>query len=181
MSLITLLAAGANAQSGTTNTEDKAAVTYDERYCLAQADEQTWTQLGLTNDQIEQVKELQMQYRDAKHEDRGTENTMRGTADDEATPVPEERPAREIATPETEGKGLINARDEDAEADEEKEIYGHTGTTRTTDQLGYDDTFKEAMDRDLKDVLTTEQFDRYKEWCEYQNSPRGDRNTDMDR
>src|SRR5688500_3240640 len=72
------------AQGTTTNS---TTTTKNDPHCLAQADDHTWSNLGLNEDQITRVKEIQTRYQAKSTMDRGTENTMRGTSDDKATPV----------------------------------------------------------------------------------------------
>lgn len=261
-----LSTAGMNAQTGTpdakTNSDQHTPVD-GEQHCLSEADEQTWSTFGLTADQITRVNDIQRRYQAQKHHDRGTEDTMRGTLDDRATPATATDVQtgtigtdRATGTNTTEGSttgtdrntGTTGGTDRHAtttgttstartggtgtdrtsgttgttttsETDRNStttgtdrtnprgttgttgteretgttgsdthgttrsttETYGNAGSTRTTDQLGYDDTYKESMERELRTVLTTEQFDRYQAWCQDQDASRGDRNMDMDR
>ena len=201
MALAALGTAGAYAQGTTTST---SANTGSDQHCLAQADDKTWSSLGLNEDQIKRVKEIQKRYKD-QDTDRGTENTMRGTSEDSATPKDTDRSVGSTSgttgtdrTTSTSGTtGSDSKIDPKSTVDTDrtsgstttdrttgttgKDMHGTTSNGRDSDQLGYDDSNKEAMERELRTVLTTAQFDRYQEWCQDQDSSRGDSNTDMDR
>ena len=189
--------------TATTTTHTSTTVVTGDEHCLAQADEKTWNTLGLNQDQITRVEEIQKRYA-AMNTDRGTENTMRGTSEDSATPKDTDRSMgsgtdRDQGTTGTTGSDrnattgsddrMTNTTGRNSTEGTTTTTTGRTGTDkhgttttgRDSDQLGYDDTHKEAMERELRTVLTTAQFDRYKEWCQDQDSSRGDSNTDMDR
>lgn len=218
MALAVFGTAGVHAQTAGSNSSNTNTTSTGEQHCLAQADEKTWSNLGLNQDQVTRVKEIQMRYK-TMNKDRGTENTMRGTSDDKATPKDTDRSMGSTSgttgttgTDRTTGtSGTIGTTGTDRTTgttgttgtDRSSGTAGTTGTDRGTatgttgstgtdthgttttgrdsDQLGYDDTDQEAMERELRTVLTTAQFDRYKEWCQDQDPSRGDSNTDMDR
>jgi hypothetical protein len=197
---LAVLCIGVSAQTTTTTT---GTTTGGDQNCIAMADEQTWSTLGLNQDQVRRVKEIQTRYKGAKHMDRGTENTMRGTSDDRATPptgttgtgttgTDRAGTTGTTGTTGTDRTGTTGTTGTDRAGTTGTTGTDRAGTTGTTgkdhsgtmgkssDQLGYDDSNKEAMERELRTVLTTQQFDRYQEWCQDQDATRGGRDN-MDR
>ena len=188
---------GSTDTTGTNSTEDRNST---DQNCLVQADDKTWSNLGLTQDQINRVKDIQHRYKtDNYHQGvRGTEETMRGTQEDRAIPTTG-------TTGMDRGTGTNSDRTTGTTGTGTDHTTGTTGTTGTTEidrttgnttgatgtgtnktgdssgQLGYDDNTQEAMERELRTVLTTAQFDLYQEWCQDHDNTRGDRETDMDR
>jgi hypothetical protein len=247
LALAAIFGASAHAQTAGSGTGTQTTAG-GEQHCLTQADAQTWSSLGLTTDQVQRVKEIQMRYKG--HSDRGTENTMRGTRDDRATPTTGTTGSGTgttgtgttgttgtgttgtgttgtgntgtgttgtgttgtgttgtgttgtgttgtgttgtgttgtgttgTGTTGTTGTGTTGTTGSHTHGTGAAGSHTHgTGTAAGTSggQLGYDDTQKEAMERELRTVLTTAQYERYQEWCQEQDATRGDRN-DMDR
>ncbi len=181
MMFAALFAVGTMAQNTATPEHDK---TNGKDHCLAQADESTWSDLGLNDEQIERVQAIKDRYNATNEYNKipgSQSNTMRDRIDDRATDTPtgrgQDRETGNVDTDRRKGNADTDRRTGTTGTD----THGTTATGRTTDELGYDDTYDEAMERELQTVLTNEQYDRYKAWCQDQDNMRGDSNTDMDR